>query len=108
MLALATVTLATGVLSIVSPVACAAAPDRLSAVAGSPGSFGVRLVDVPVSEADNQRALRYIIDYLPTGTVIHRRILILNQEPRTARFSVYADAAHITRGLFAGYRGATR
>jgi hypothetical protein len=100
--------LAASISSILSPAASAAAPDRLSAATGSPGSFGVRLVDVPVSEEDNPRALRYIIDYLPTGTVIHRRILILNQEPRTARFSVYPDAARITRGLFAGYGGATR
>lgn len=98
--------LATGILS---PVASAATSARLSAAPpGSPGSFGVRLVDVPVSEADNQRALRYIIDYLPTGAVIHRRIRIVNQEPRTARFSVYPDAAHIIHGLFVGYSGATR
>lgn len=108
MLALATGISATGVLSVWSPVASAATSGRLSAAAGSPGSFGVRLVDVPVSEADDQRALRYIIDYLPTGTVIHRRILVMNQEPRTARFSVYAGAAHITHGLFAGYNGAAR
>jgi hypothetical protein len=74
----------------------------------APDRFGVRLVDVPVSEANNPRALRYIIDYLPTGTVIHRRILILNQEPRTAHFTVYADAARIANGLFTGDAGATR
>ncbi len=77
--------------------------------AGPParGEFGVRLVDVPVSEAKNPRALRYIIDYLPTGTVIHRRILILNQEPKTAHFTVYVDAAQIANGLFTGDAGAT-
>jgi hypothetical protein len=100
--------LATGCLIYVSPVASAAPLAHHSAGPGSRGDFGVRLVDVPVSEADNPRALTYIIDDLPTGTVIHRRILIVNQEPRTAHFSVYADAAHITGGLFAGYSGATR
>ena len=85
-----------------------AAPGAGFAAPASPGSFGVRLADVPVSEADNPRALSYIIDYLPTGTVIHRRILIVNDEPRTAHFTVYADAAHITSGVFAGYSGATR
>jgi len=100
--------LATGILSIVSPGAGAATSSSLSAAPGPQGSFGVRLVDVPVSEAANPRALRYIIDYLPTGTVIHRRIFITNQEARTARFTVYTDAAHITGGLFAGYAGATR
>jgi hypothetical protein len=77
-------------------------------VSPAPHQFGVRLVDVPVDEANNPRALRYIVDYLPTGTVIHRRILILNQEPKTAHFTVYADAAQIAGELFTGDAGATR
>jgi hypothetical protein len=100
--------LATGILSILSPVASAATSSGLSAGPAPHGSFGIRLVDVPVSEADNPRALRYIIDYLPTGTVIHRRILIANEESQKARFTVYADAAFITGGQFVGYAGATR
>jgi hypothetical protein len=100
--------LAAGILFILSPAASAAIPARLTTAPGSQGTFGVRLVDVPVSEADNSRAFRYIIDYLPVGTVIHRRILILNQEPRTTRFSVYPDAAQITGGQFVGDSGATR
>jgi hypothetical protein len=103
--------LAAGILSILSPAAGAATSSGLSAASAAPrppGSFGLRLVDVPVAEADNPRALRYIIDYLPTGTVIHRRILIANEEAQTARFTVYADAAHIAGGLFAGDAGATR
>ena len=97
-------TLAAGILI---PAAGAAALAGLPA-APRPQGFGVRLVDVPVSEADNPRALRYIVDYLPTGTVIHRRILIMNQESRPARFTVYPDAASIANGLFAGYAGETR
>ena len=100
--------LAIGILSIVSPVASAAVSSSPSAAPGPPGTFGVRLVDVPVSQAGNPRALRYIIDYLPTGTVIHRRILVANDEARTARFTVYADAAFISGGDFVGYAGATR
>jgi hypothetical protein len=100
--------LAAGILSILSPVAGAATSSSPSAAPGPLGTFGVRLVDVPVSEAGNPRALRYIIDYLPTGTVIHRRILVANDEARTARFTVYADAAYISGGEFVGYAGATR
>lgn len=70
--------------------------------------FGVRLVDVPVSEAGNPRALRYIIDHLPPGAVIHRRIRVVNQESRTAHFTVYPDAARISRGYFIGDAGETR
>jgi hypothetical protein len=100
--------LAAGILSILSPVASAATAPSPSAAPGPPGTFGVRLVDVPVSEAGNPRALRYIIDYLPTGSVIQRRILVANDEARTARFTVYADAAFISGGEFVGYAGATR
>ena len=74
----------------------------------APQGFGVRLADVPGSAANNPRALRYIVDYLPTGAVIHRRILVLNQEARTAHFTVYADAARISNGSFTGDSGATR
>ncbi|HEY4991304.1 MAG TPA: hypothetical protein VII33_04395, partial [Nakamurella sp.] len=49
-----------------------------------PQKFGVRLVDVPVSEAHNPRGLRYIIDFLRPGTVIHRRIFIANEESHSA------------------------
>jgi hypothetical protein len=101
------VALATGILSISGPAAGAATSSSLSVSPAPQGTFGVRLVDVPMSEAGNPRAQRYIIDYLPTGTVIHRRILIANGEARTARFSVYADAATITAGQFAGGIGAT-
>jgi hypothetical protein len=92
---------------ILSTAASAAAWAQLLA-APRPQEFGVRLVDVPVSEANDPRALRYIIDYLPVGTVIHRRILIINGETRSARFTVYPDAAYIAGGLFIGYSGETR
>ena len=75
---------------------------------GPAQTFGTRLVDVPVSEAGNPRALHYIIDYLPTGTTIHRRILVMNGETRTARFAVYSDAAQISNEEFIGDAGATR
>ncbi len=102
------VALAAGILSVLSPAASAATQARLAATPGAQDRFGVRLVDVPVSEAGNPRAYRYIVAYLPTETVIHRRILIVNDESRSARFSVYPDAAHIAGGLFAGDNGATR
>jgi hypothetical protein len=70
--------------------------------------FGIRLYDVPVDEAHNPRALRYIIDYVPSGTAIHRRILIMNDEPVKAHFTVYPDAAMITGGAFIGDTGETR
>jgi len=90
----------------------AVSPAAAAGVHGSGGpatpEFGVRLVDVPVAAASDPRALRYIVDDLPTGTVIHRRILIMNQEAKTAHFTVYPDTARIAQGLFTGDAGATR
>ena len=100
--------LAAGILSISSPVASAATSSSLSAPPAPPGSFGVRLVDAPVSEAGQPACPALHHRLPPDGTVIHRRILIANGEARTSRFLVYPDAAHITAGQFAGYSGATR
>jgi hypothetical protein len=70
--------------------------------------FGVRLVDVPLPARHNPRGLRYIIDFVYPGTVIRRRIMVLNEENHRARFAVYPDAAVITRGKFIGAAGETR
>ena len=91
----------------VTPAAAAAA-GVTEPKTGPAESFGTRLVDVPVSEAGNPRALQYIIDYLPTGTTIHRRILVMNSETRTAHFTVYSDAAQISNEEFIGDTGAAR
>jgi hypothetical protein len=76
----------------------------------SPGtdSFGIRLVDVPVSEAADSRAWRYIIDNLRPGTVIHRRVEVDNAGPGVARVSVYPGAAMIKGGTFTGGAGQAR
>jgi hypothetical protein len=74
----------------------------------SANSFGIRLVDAPVSEAPDSRAWRYIIDNLHPGTVIHRRVEVDNKSPGVARVRVYADAATIKGGEFVGDAGQTR
>jgi hypothetical protein len=94
-----------------APAATAAAAAVAAATQPKPGPaqrFGLRLVDVPVSEAHNPRGLRYIVDYLPTGTTIHRRILVVNYETRTSKLTVYPDAAQITDETFTGDAGQTR
>jgi hypothetical protein len=102
-----------GLLILMAAVALVPLGASASAV-GAPGSdlglpeFGIRLYDVPVDEVGNPRALRYIVDYLPSGTVIHRRILIMNNEPGPAHFTVYPDAATIAGGSFIGDAGETR
>ena len=87
-----------------------AVPATSALASAAPGfqQFGVRLFDVPVAAAHNPRALRYIIDFVHPGSLIRRRILVLNQETRPARFAVYPDAARITQGMFVGDPGETR
>ena len=94
-------------LAAAGTVVPAAAAAGTSPAAGAP-EFGVRLLDVPVSEAKDPRALRYIIDYLRPGNVIRRRILVLNDEAHVAQFTVYADAAQISQGHFIGDVGETK
>jgi hypothetical protein len=94
----------------VSPAAVAAAATQPPAGPAGLGAqrFGVRIVDVPASAVNDPRALHYIVDYLPTGTVIHRRIQVQNQQAQTAHFTVYPDAAQISKGSFIGETGAAR
>ena len=94
---------ASAALSVRGPTAPASAP----AAALRFLHLGVRLVDVPVDEANNPRAYQYIIDFLPTGSVIHRRIMVINEEHQTATFTVYPDAARISGGMFIGEAGRT-
>jgi hypothetical protein len=94
------------VAGILVPATSAFAGVRPTSDAGGQ-RFGVRLYDVPAPDLHNPRGLQYIIDYLPSGTVIHRRILVLNEESRTVHLAVYPDAAAISGGEFIGETGQT-
>ena len=93
----------TGAFMLVTAVLIVAAAALTTALAGpaqaasglGPARFGIRLVDVPVDEANNPRAFRYIIDHLNPGTTIHRRVQIANLSASAARIAVYPDAAVI-------------
>ena len=108
-------TQAGGALPRVLAVLTVAAAALTTALAGSaqavskplPGIFGIRLADIPVAEADNPRAYRYIIDHLHPGTTIQRRVQIANLTPSAARVTVYPDAAIIRGGYFTGDAGQT-
>jgi hypothetical protein len=100
-----------GPAALASPIGAAGAQAPASPPpSASPGanSFGIRLVDAPVSEAPDSRAWRYIIDNLHPGMVIHRRVEVDNKSSGVARVRVYADAATIKGGEFAGDAGQTR
>jgi hypothetical protein len=106
-----------GALMLVTAVLTVAAAALTTTLAGSaqadqasgpgPARFGIRLVDVPVDEANNPRAYRYIIDHLHPGTTIRRRVQIANLSSSAASITVYPDAAVISGGYFIGDVGQT-
>ena len=104
-----------GAFMLAAAVLTVAAAALTPALAGSaqaatkpaPAVFGIRLVDVPVDEANNPRAYWYIIDHLNPGITIHRRVLIANLTPSAARITVFPDAAIIRSGSFIGDAGQT-
>jgi hypothetical protein len=59
------------------------------------GGVGIRLLEAPVSLQDDPRAQSYIIDNLPPGTEITRRIEVQNSSSSTREISLYPGAASI-------------
>jgi hypothetical protein len=98
---------------ILAPVILAAAANPATASGRSnhkqplPG-LGIRLVDVPRATANDPRARAYIIDNLPPGAVIERRVQVINGTDSTTRVSAYPAAARIRHGNFIGARGHSR
>jgi len=93
--------------AMASPLGSAGAISLAGPAAASPGNFGIRLVDVPVTEAADSRAWRYIVDFLHPDTVIYRRVAVDNMTPTVAHVRVYADTATIRNGDFIGDPGQT-
>jgi hypothetical protein len=83
------------VVGVVAP-AISAAP----AVAAGDGSVGIRLVDAPSDRADDPRAKVYVVDHVPTGTTIRRRVEVSNTTAAPVHFSMYAAGAAIDGGTF--------
>lgn len=59
------------------------------------GSVGIRLLEAPVALQDDPRALAYIIDNLPPGTTITRRIEVSNSTDQEQPVTLYPAAASI-------------
>jgi hypothetical protein len=85
-----------------------ATADRDSAPrAAGKGRFGIRLLEAPVSRRHDPRARQYIVDHLPPGTTIHRRMQVENMSARPLHVDVYAGAAGIAKNRFTVAPGAT-
>jgi hypothetical protein len=69
--------------------------------AGTSGDgIGIKLLDAPTNRRDDPRANRYIIDYLPPGSVISRRVEVWNTSDEAKSVEVYAGAADIQDAKF--------
>jgi hypothetical protein len=67
--------------------------------APKPGTgLGIRLLEAPVALKDDPRAQSYIVDNLPPGTTITRKIQVSNATGSTQRVSLYPGAATIPSG----------
>ncbi len=100
-LALTVVVAATAAVIFAAPVFAAPTPAGEAAA----GGIGLRLLDAPVSAGADPRARVYIIDHLAPGTTIHRRLAVSNTTTSTAKVTLYAAAATISKGSFVGSSG---
>jgi hypothetical protein len=64
------------------------------------GSVGIRLLEAPVSLQGDPRASTYIVDNLPPGTTITRKIEVSNGSDQERTINMYAAAASVGEGGF--------
>jgi hypothetical protein len=69
-------------------------------VTGAGAGVGIRLLDIPAASQDDPRARANIVDNLPPGTTIHRRITVSNFDDAPRDVQVYAAASTIADGKF--------
>jgi hypothetical protein len=93
--------------ALISVTSTASPVSNASDHGDSAGSFGLHLLEVPTSLANNPRAQTYIIDHLKPGMTIKRRIELSNHTKLPMRITVYPAAASITNGSFIGAAGQT-
>lgn len=71
-----------------------------AALAQAPETVGIRILDAPVSRADDPRARLYIVDHLAPGMTINRRVEVSNDTSKTQTVQLYAAAADVVAGAF--------
>jgi len=97
---------ATGVAAgIASPMADASVRTRPAHGGGPPGSFSMRLYEVPVDLAKDPRAQVSIVDDVRPGAVLKRRVIAANNTDSPLHVAMYPDPATIANGSFVGATG---
>ncbi|WP_329016064.1 DUF916 domain-containing protein [Micromonospora rifamycinica] len=71
------------------------------------GSIGIQLLEAPVSRRADPRALRYIVDHLPPGSVIRRQMRVRNTSDAQQRIDLYPSAATVEGHKFTFGEGRT-
>lgn len=64
------------------------------------GRLGIQLLEAPIDARDDPRALIYIVDSLPPGTTIERRIRVTNLSDAPIQVALYPAAASVSGGEF--------
>ncbi len=65
------------------------------------GGIGIRLLDISEATQNDPRAQSYIVDNLPPGSAIERRLEVQNSTSERQNVAVYASAAEVKDGSFA-------
>ena len=76
-------------------------------VSGVPDTVGVRIIDAPPKLAGDPRANLYIIDHVPPGTHLDRRIEVSTTADSPLPIELYTAAATVDGGIFIGAGGRT-
>jgi hypothetical protein len=93
---------------LTSALAVTAAAGVSRAATPPPAKFGIKLLQVPGSEANDPRARLYIVDRLAPGTTVHRKFQVANDGSQPLTLSLYPAAASISNGVFQFAAGHTQ
>ena len=94
------------VLALVLIAVVGATGSHLPAASANPagdvpqGSITISLLDIPADRVDDPRAQSYIVDNIPPGQSIERRVKVTNNTGARAALDMYAGPAEITDGTF--------
>jgi hypothetical protein len=75
-------------------------PPESAAAGTSSGAIGVHLLDAPTDRFSDPRAHEYIIDHLPPGSAIRRRIQVTSTAATPLHLDLYPAAATVEHGVF--------
>lgn len=76
------------------------APAVAASFQPAPAGLTIRLAEAPADRADDPRARQYVVDHVPPGAVIKRKIEVTNNTGDPTKARVYGGGATIAEGAF--------